>query len=197
VVAEPAKLADPTTPSPTRVQSETTVHAATATATAAQVAAAVEPAPLSNSDLIALLTDPVILTETPDAVSERLRPVGKFVRSTVFSDSMELEAKRAPHRVVISYMKRESGWLFMSLRIDLYPTATLPVKALYEATDKGLRKRFNKPLWAITVEGSDLKAKAYRVGKTLELSLAEGEDEEHSSLISLELGEPQAAAAAN
>ncbi|MEY4575654.1 MAG: hypothetical protein RL701_357, partial [Pseudomonadota bacterium] len=65
-LAAAAEGADPAKPAPTQAKPpevapaqpvETALHAAT------QAASAAEPAPLSNTDLIALLTDPAILTD--------------------------------------------------------------------------------------------------------------------------------------
>jgi hypothetical protein len=141
--------------------------------------------------LVALLFDPGILTASPDETAARFSGIGTLERVSVAPGYLTLEAKRNVHSCAIDYVKGPDGWQFSSLQIALYPATVGELKTLYNATDGVLHDKLGKTVWSRRMEGSALKSKAYRVGKTLELGIAENSDKSHGSFVGLSLGEPQ------
>ncbi len=184
-------------PEPTRIapapvaQMTATSRPAPQPETPAATTPAAEQPQLANEALVALLFEPALATDSPEQAAARFVELGKMSEASVAPGYLTLEAKRPANRTSIDYVKSETGWAFSSAQVALYPTATLDLKALYENTDSNLRARLGKPLWARRVEGSSLKSKGYRVGKSLELTIAEDSDKTHGAIVSLGLGEPQ------
>jgi hypothetical protein len=147
---------------------------------------------LSQDELVALLAAAApVLTETPDAAAKRFQAVGTFEQLTPLPERLELEAQRQDYVVSIEYVKDVPGWVFENVQVKLYASEGRSLKTVYDAADRTLRARLHKPVWSQRSPGSALRAKGYRVGKTMELRIMEGADKAHGGCISLDLGEPQ------